>query len=103
MPGESAWNKIRGSFKNEEQIAIEAMFPATNKFQMKQMTTEFSQRAIVPMAVLGVFRRIYKSKVLEMFQEEYMVDKDSLERQGRFELRDIVAAKRISAEEKDKD
>lgn len=92
---------IRAGVQSEEEVAIEALFPTKDKFKMLQMITEQQPKAIVPFSVLGVFRRLYKSNVLRIFQEEFALNKVAQERKGRLELSEIVAAKRVKEKEED--
>ena len=98
---ESIFEALRAGVKSEEEIAIEALFPTKNKFQMLQMITDHQMKAMIPLAILGVFRRMYKSKVLEVFQEELNSNKVALDRLGRVELSEIVAARRIAREKEE--
>ena len=90
---------MRAGVQSEEEVALQFMFPAKNHFQRLQMMTHHSNKAMVPLSVLGLFRRMYHSKVLGMFQEELALNKVALDRLGRVEGSEIVAAKRKSREE----
>ena len=99
MPkGQGIFDTMRGSVQSEEQIALEFMFPTTNKFRRLQMMTHHSQRAMVPLSVMGIFRRMYKSQVLAVFQEELGLNKIALDRLGRVEGSEIVASRRQQRE-----
>ena len=92
---------MRMGVESEEEVAIKALFPTTDKFKMHQMITELQPRAVVPWSILGVFREVYKSKVLRVFQEQYNMDKISQERKGRLELSEVVARARSKREEEE--
>jgi len=83
---------IKAGIQSEEETAIAALFPASNKFNMKQMITELQPKATTSFSVLGVFRRLYKSRTLTWFQDEYNSNKIAQERKGRLELSEVVAA-----------
>jgi len=90
---------MRAGLQSEEEVALQWMFPAKNNFQKLQMMTHHSNKAMVPLSVLGLFRRMYGSKVLSMFQEELGFNKIALDRLGRVEGSEIVAARRKAREE----
>jgi len=92
---------MRAGLQSEEEIALQWMFPAKNQFQKLQMMTHHSNKAMVPLSVLGLFRRMYGSKVLSMFQEELALNKIALDRLGRVEGSEIVAARRKAREEEE--
>ena len=92
---------LRAGVQSEEQIALEWMFPAKNHFQKLQMMTHHSNKAMVPLSVMGLFRRMYHSKVLTDFQEELGYNKIALDRLGRVEGSEIVAARRRAREEEE--
>ena len=96
--GSGIFDTMRGSIQSEEQIALEFMFPTTNKFRRLQMMTHHQMRAMVPLSVMGLFRRMYKSNVLSVFQEELGYNKIALDRLGRVEGSEIVASRRASRE-----
>ncbi len=93
---------IRSGIVTDQEVAIKALFPTTDKFKMLQMITDQNSRSMMPWSVLGLFRRMYKSKVLEAIQEEYGLNKIALDRKGRLELSEVVAARRIK-DDKDED
>jgi len=96
------FGKIKAGIQSEEEVAIQALFPTTNKFKMLQMITELQPNAVTSFSVLGVFRRRFKSNTLTVFQEEYGLNKIAQERKGRLELSEVVAAgKRVSKEDED--
>lgn len=99
----SLWDTLRAGAKSEEEMALNFMFPAKNKFEYLQMLTEQQPRAIIPFSVLGVFRKKYRSKVLTTFQEEVGTNKIAQERKGRLEGSEVVVGIRKSLKEKDED
>lgn len=95
MPaGQGFFEGMRAGVRSEEEIAIEALFPTRNKFQMLQMITEQQPKAVIPWSVLGVFRRKYSSRVLRWMQEEHNLNKIAQDRKGRLELSEVVARSR---------
>lgn len=95
------FESLRAGIQSEEEIALEFMFPSKDHFKRLQMMTHHQQRAMVPLSVLGVFRRMYHSKVLSWFQEELGYNKIALDRLGRVEGSEIVAARRIAREKEE--
>jgi len=95
------FEKLREGVLSEEEIAVRALFPTTDKYRMLQMITDQQPKAIMPWNVLGVFRRKYKSEVLKMLQEEHNLNKIAQERLGRVELSEIFAARRARVEERE--
>ena len=100
--GKGLFGGARDAFKSEEEVAIEALFPTNDRFQMLQMITEVAVRAEMPWTVLGVFRRRFKSQVLRVLQEEHNLNKIAQERKGRLELSEIVSSPR-RRDDKDKE
>lgn len=90
----SLWDTLRAGASSEEQSALNFLFPAKSRFEYQQMLTDQQPRAVTPFSVLGVFRRRYKSKVLQMFQEEHNINKIAVDRKGRLEGAEIVAGLR---------
>lgn len=95
------FDRFRSNIQTEEEIAIRALFPADSKFEMKQMITEFPAKARASLSVMGLFRRIYKSKVLTTFQEELNINGFPIDRKSRLELSEVVAARRIREKEEE--
>lgn len=89
--------------RNEDELAFKLMFPAKNQFQQLQMMARHQHRSMVPLAIMGVFRRMYKSRVLSWLQEELNVNKIALEGLGRIEGAEIVVAKRAARDMGDKE
>ena len=92
---------LRVSTEAEYEAAIKALFPYKDPFRRLQMLNETSAREQMPLTVLGILRRRYKSIVLQMLQEEHGLNKVALERKGRLELAEIVSRPRKP--EKDED
>ena len=96
------FDSLRAGVQSEEEVALDFMFPSKNQFRRLQMMTHHNMRAMVPLSVLGLFRRMYKSQVLTIFQEELGTNKIALDRLGRVEGSEIVASRRrASSEEED--
>ena len=90
--------------KGEEELAFDILFPGVTDLQRLQMITEYNARTINPFAVLGVLRRLYAGNGRNfdpwyVYQEEYSSDRISLDRKGRLEASEIVAAVRRKEEE----
>lgn len=98
---EGIFEAMRAGVQSEEEIAIEALFPTKNKFKMLQMITHHQGKAMVPLGILGLFRRMYKSNTLAIFQEELNMNKIALDRLGRVELSEIVSARRREKEKEE--
>ena len=96
---------IKVGMESEEELAFRTLFPAQNEFQKLQMITEVPARAIIPLSVLGVIRRLYSSTgnidVLKVFQEEFNINGLPLDRKSRLEASEIVAAVRAKREEEE--
>lgn len=100
---EGIFEALRAGVQSEEEIAIEALFPTKDKFKMLQMITHHQMRAMIPLSILGIFRRMYKSNTLKMFQEELGLNKIALDRLGRVELSEIVAAGKREKEKEERE
>jgi hypothetical protein len=98
---QSIFEGLRAGIQSEEEIALSVLFPFRDKFRLLQQLTEHQARAITPWSVLGVFRRKYKSKILEQFQEEHGLNKVALDRKGRLEASEIFAARARKLEDKE--
>ena len=68
---------------------------------MTQMLSQLSAGQQMPMTMCGFFRRKYKSKSLQIFQEEYNYNKIALDRQGRLEGSEVLAARKHPESEED--
>ena len=106
MPGEgrkSLWDTLREGAGSEEEKALSFLFPAGNRFEMLQMLTETQPRAVTPFAVLDLFRKKYKSKILTEFMKSHNTIKIGQERKGRLEGSEVVVGIRKALKEKDED
>jgi len=92
----SLWEAMRSGAQSEEEMALNFLFPAKNKFEYLQMLTEQQPRAVIPWSVLGVFRNKYGSKILKAVQYEHNVNKIAQERKGRLEGSEVVVGIRRS-------
>jgi len=88
--------------ENESQAFIDSLFPYKDKFRMLQMLTRLNHGSHMPMTILGVFRRKYKSKFLAELQEEHNLNKIAIDGQGRGDLLEIgTHMKRLDEEAKE--
>lgn len=103
MPaGGSLWDTIRGGIPSEEEAAFTLLFPGKNRFEHLQMLGETQPKAVTPFAVLDVFRKRYKSKVLTQFTESHNIIKIGQERKGRLEASEVaVGIRRAKREDED--
>ena len=99
MANGSLLDSLRGGASSEEEVALKFLFPANNRFEMMQMLTETQPRAVTPFAVLDVFRKKYKSKVLTEFSNSHNIIKVGQERKGRLEGSEVVVGIRRSMKE----
>ena len=100
MPGGgSLLDSLRRGASSEEVATLKFLFPARNRFEMLQMLTETQPRAVTPFAVLDVFRKKYKSKILTSFSESHNTIKIGQERKGRLEGSEVVVGIRRSQKE----
>ena len=97
----SLWETLRQGATSDEEMALNFLFPAKNKFEYLQMLTEQQPRAIIPWSVLGVFRNKYRSKILKEVQYEHNVNKIAQERKGRLEGSEVVVGIRRSHDDKE--
>ena len=96
------FESIRASIQSEEQLALQFMFPFKDRFKLLQSLTEYRNKEIPAWSVLGIFRRKYNSKLLKVFQEETNINKIAVDRKGRLEGSEIVAAvKRRAADDEE--
>lgn len=103
---EGKFGGIKVGSKTEEELAFDVLFPGLTPLQRLQMISEYNARTINPFSVLGVLRRLYSGNGRNfdpwyVYQEEYSSNRISLERKGRLEASEIVAAVRRKAEEED--
>jgi hypothetical protein len=86
----SVWDSAKVGAQSDTELAFRTLFPTEDKFVLTQMLSDLSAGTQMPMTMLGVFRRKYHSKTLQMFQEEYNYNKFALDRKGRLEGSEIV-------------
>ena len=103
MAKASYFESIRTSIRSDEQMALEFLFPAKDKFKQLQMLNELKTREVMSWSVLGVFRRKYKSKFLRDLQEESALNKIAQERKGRLEGTELSSAGSKKAGKEDED
>ena len=99
----SLWDTLRAGGQSEEEMALNFLFPAKNKYEYLQMLTETPPRAVTPLAVLDVFRKKYKSKTLAMFAESTNTIKIGVDRKGRLEGSEGVVGIRRARADKEGD
>ena len=97
--GGSLLDSLRRGASSEEEATLKFLFPARNRFEMLQMLTETQPRAVTPFAVLDVFRKKYKSKILTSFSESHNTIKIGQERKGRLEGSEVVVGIRRAQKE----
>jgi hypothetical protein len=104
MPkGQGIFDTMRAGVRTDEEVAFSYMFPAKDQFKRLQMMSRHQYRSMTSLSVLGLFRRMFKSKVLGIFQEELNINKISLEGLGRIEGAEILVAKRAAREAEKED
>src|SRR3990172_10972674 len=91
----SVFDRARQGFVSDEELALQTLFPAKNKFQMLQMLGECSPKSKVLWNLAGLFRRRFGSQVLTIFQEEDGYNSIKQDRKGRLEATEIVARPRL--------
>ena len=98
MGDNKGFGSVKINTETEEALAFKILFPAKNKLQHLQMITEIPNRLRVPMAVMGVIRRLYASTgnidAIQTFEEEFYVLGLPIDRKSRLEAAEIVAAVR---------
>jgi len=94
MPGErSLMDTIMASAAPEEISAINILFDTKN-YQRLKMISEIPPQLMYVMTVLGVLQRRYNSKVLKLFDEEFLSRQKSRDRQGVLELVEVLLGMR---------
>ena len=102
MPkGQGIFESMRAGVRSEEEVALEYMIPAKDQFRRLQMMTRHSFRSMPSLSMLGLFRRLYKSKVLGIFQEELNTNKIALDGLGRLEAAEVLSARRVAREKQE--
>ena len=92
---------INQTFQSEEELAVNSLFPAKDKARRLQMITDLQPKAVIPLAVLGVIKRRFKSDVIAIFEDEFYSKLLSKDRKGRLELSEIFVARRAAKDEED--
>lgn len=89
MAGGSLMDSIMAQSAPEEMSAINVLFDTKN-YQRLKMISEIPPQLMYDMTVLGVLQRRYKSKVLKLFDEEFLSRQKSRDRQGVLELVEVL-------------
>lgn len=98
MAERSLIESITTSAESPELGAIEVLF-GTKNYQRLKMISEISPNNMYAMIVLGVLQRRYNSKVLKLFDEEFLSRQKSRDRQGILELVEVILGIRKREEE----
>lgn len=98
--GRSLIEAITASSSSEELGALEMLF-GTKDYQRLKMISEIAPSNMYAMVVLGVLQRRFKSKVLRLFDEEFLSRQKSRDRQGILEMVEIILGFRRQAEDRD--
>jgi len=85
----SLMDSIMASSASEEISAINVLFDTKN-YQRLKMISEIPPQLMYSLTVLGVLQRRYKSKVLKLFDEEFLSRQKSRDRQGVLELVEVL-------------
>lgn len=85
---------IRVGVEADYEGAVRALFPTNDKFKMLQMLTDTNNKSQMPLTVLGILRRKYRSPFLKILQEEHNLNKIALDRKGRGDFVEIVGHSR---------
>jgi len=73
--------------------AINTLF-ATKDYQRLKMTSEISPDLIFGTTLLGLIQRRFRSKVLKLYDEEFLTRQKSKDRKGILELVEVLLAQR---------
>jgi len=95
--GGSLMDTIMAQSTPEEMGIINVLFDTKN-YQRLKMISEISPSIMYAMTVMGVLQRRYHSKVLKLFDEEFLSRQKSRDRQGIMELVEIILGTRRLAE-----
>ena len=101
MAEKSLMDTIMASGASEESSAISILFDTKN-YQRLKMISEIPPNLMYVLTVLGVLQRRYKSKVLKLFDEEFLSRQKSRDRQGVMELVEVLLGIRRN-EERERD
>jgi len=99
MADQSLMDSIMSQAAPEEMGAINVLFDTKN-YQRLKMVSEISPSMMYASVVMGVVQRRYKSKVLKLFDEEFLTRQKSRDRQGVMELVELILGTRKLAEER---
>ena len=97
--GGSLMDTIMSQATPEEMGVINVLFD-TKDYQRLKMISEISPSIMYAMTVLGVLQRRYNSKVLKLFDQEFLSRQKSRDRQGIMELVEVILGTRRLAEER---
>lgn len=96
----SLLDSIMASAQPEEMSAINILFDTRN-YQRLKMISEIPPQLMYVLTVLGVLQRRYNSKVLKLFDEEFLSRQKSRDRQGVIELVEILLGMRRELKERE--
>jgi len=93
MSERSLLDSIMSQSVSEEVSAINILFDTKN-YQRLKMISEIPPSLMYALTVLGVLQRRYHSKVLKLFDEEFLSRQKSRDRQGVIELVEVLLGMR---------
>lgn len=96
--GRSLMDQITGSSVSEEMSAINVLFDTKN-YQRLKMISEIPPQLMYVLTILGLLQRRYNSKVLKLFDEEFLSRQKSRDRQGILELVEVLLGVRKLGQE----
>jgi hypothetical protein len=73
--------------------SISVLF-STGNYQQLKMTSEIQPDMIFGTSVLGTIQRRFRSKVLKLYDEEFLTRQKSKDRKGILELIEVLLAQR---------
>jgi hypothetical protein len=82
-------DSIMASSSSEESSAISILFDTKN-YQRLKMISEIPPQLMYVLTLLGVMQKRYNSKVLKIFDEEFLTRQKSRDRQGVIELVEVL-------------
>jgi hypothetical protein len=80
---------IMAQTQSEEMSAISILFD-TKDYKRLKMISEIPPSLMYVLTILGVLQRRYNSKVLKLFDEEFLSRQKSRDRQGIIELVEVL-------------
>lgn len=89
MAEKSLMDQIMATSSSEEATAIGILFDTKN-YQRLKMISEIPPQLMYVLTILGVLQRRYNSKVLKLFDEEFLTRQKSRDRQGLLELVEVL-------------